>query len=309
MNLQFTVSADDTGGRLDSLCAKMAETSRSGIQKLIEAGRVSVNGHPALKTNRTLRLGDVVSIDIPPTNNSGDELVPEPIRLEILFEDDHLIMVNKPAGLVVYPAAGHPRGTLMNALRHHCDHLASVGGPLRPGVVHRLDKDTSGVMVVAKTDEAYHHLRKQFDDRTITRRYLALVHGRMSVESGVIDAAIGRSDSDRKRMTTRTRHEKKQAVTHWRVIELFRGASLVEARLKTGRTHQIRVHFAATGHPVLGDAVYGKKTRVGGLEIPRQMLHAETLGIIHPATGEEIFRSVAPPADMAELVERLRGMG
>jgi 23S rRNA pseudouridine1911/1915/1917 synthase len=209
----------------------------------------------------------------------------------------------------MYPAAGHDRGTLMNAVAFRCGRLASVGGPLRPGVVHRLDRDTSGLVVVALTDEAYYTLQQQFKARTITRNYLTLLYGRLKKSSGEIDAAIGRSRSDRKKMSTRTRTGK-TAITRFAVLEEFAQASFVKARLATGRTHQIRVHFASIGHPVLGDRTYGGKTslEVGKriIRIPRQMLHAETLGFIHPVTGKEMLFAAPVPEDMMEILETLR---
>lgn len=294
---------------MDLVTALRAEVTRSQVKKLIDDGRVVVESSQSrqpnipVRTNTKVRPGDRVILSLPFSRD--EELIPEQMELEILFEDDHIIFVNKPAGLVVYPAVGHSRGTLMNALRYHCSVLASIGGPLRPGVIHRLDKDTSGVMVVAKTDSAYYHLQNQFKERTINRRYLALIYGSMKENSGVIEAAIGRSDSDRKKMSTRTRRGK-EAITLWKTLEIFTGASLIEAKLKTGRTHQIRVHFSSVGHPVLGDRVYGRKTKIGDNPVPRQMLHAESLGIIHPNSEEWFEFSTPPPQDMGDLLDRLR---
>ncbi len=305
----YVVSDDESGQRLDLVTAFRGEVTRSQVKKLIDDGRVVVESSQSrqlnisVRTNTKVRPGDRIILSLP---SSGDEeLIPEQMELNILFEDDHIIFVNKPAGLVVYPAVGHSRGTLMNALRYHCSVLASIGGPFRPGVIHRLDKDTSGVMVVAKTDSAYYHLQNQFKERTINRRYLALIYGSMKGVSGAIEAAIGRSDNDRKKMSTRTRRGK-EAVTLWKTLEIFTGASLIEAKLKTGRTHQIRVHFSSVGHPVLGDRVYGRKIKIGENPVPRQMLHAESLGIIHPHSGEWFEFSIPPPQDMAYLLDVLR---
>ena len=214
--------------------------------------------------------------------------------------------------MVVYPAAGHAHGTLMNALSYHCKKLATVGGPLRPGVVHRLDKDTSGVMVIALNDKAYYNLIEQFKHRTINRRYIALVYGNLREDEGEIALRIGRSESDRKKMSTRVR-KGKEAVTRWKVLKRFGNATLVEVRLGTGRTHQIRVHFASIGHPVLGDRTYGKKVEIEAktrkiILFPRQMLHAELLGFTHPATGEYLEFSSPVPEDMAERINDLNEM-
>ena len=269
-----------------------------------------MNNLPVKRNYRT-KPGDAVTLSFP--EMAGEErLSAEDIPLEILYLDDHLAVADKPAGMVVYPAAGHRSGTLLNALAFRVKKLASVGGPLRPGVVHRLDKDTSGVMVVALDDKAYYDLVEQFRRRTIQRRYEALVHGSLKADAGEISAKIGRSETERKKMSTRSRRGK-EAVTRWRVIERFSAATLVEARLGTGRTHQIRVHFASVGHPVLGDKTYGRKTvlEIGREKIvfPRQMLHAELLGFIHPATGRYMeFRSPLPD-DMRRTINALRAPG
>jgi 23S rRNA pseudouridine1911/1915/1917 synthase len=240
---------------------------------------------------------------------SEEVLIAEDIPLDILFEDDHIVVINKPPRMVIYPAAGNMRGTMMNALAFHCRSLATVGAPLRPGVVHRLDQDTSGVIVVAKTDDAYHNMVSQFRDRETEKQYLALIFGKMKKDQGMIHERIGRSSTDRKKMTTRTRHGK-EAVTQYDVIDRYRSASLVKVRILTGRTHQIRVHFSAKGHPVLGDHTYGKKTelRLGQkvVTFARQMLHAYSLTMTHPATGR-IMEFIAPmPEDMKKAIETLK---
>jgi 23S rRNA pseudouridine1911/1915/1917 synthase len=216
--------------------------------------------------------------------------------------------------MVVYPSAGHYYGTLMNALLYYCRTLAAIGGPLRSGVVHRLDKDTSGVMVIALDDEAYYNLVEQFRQRTVYKRYLALVYGKLREDQGEITLVIGRSESDRKKMSTRVK-KGREAVTQWKIIDRFRSASasLIEVSLRTGRTHQIRVHFASIGHPVLGDKTYGRKIEVEGrgkvkIFFPRQMLHAELLGFIHPVTGQYLEFSVPVPQDMIEKIEELRDL-
>jgi 23S rRNA pseudouridine1911/1915/1917 synthase len=237
-------------------------------------------------------------------------LLPEAIPLDILYRDESVVVVNKPANMVVYPAAGHTQGTLMNAIAYHCKQLATVGGPLRPGVVHRLDKDTSGIIVIALNDQAYYDLVKQFNKRTITRNYLAFIYGDLIKNEGEIILKIGRSDTDRKKMSTRTRRGK-EAITRWKTIERCGIATLIAVQLGTGRTHQIRVHFASIGHPVLGDKTYGRKAEVSvktrkKIIFPRQMLHARSLGFIHPLTGEHLEFSSPLPDDMAQKREELR---
>lgn len=299
------VQLSDAGGRLDLFLAEKTGVTRSQIQKLIEQGDILVNSRQSSQNYR-VKTGDAVSIGQPEKYEEG--LLPEPILIEILYQDKYLVVVNKPAGMVVYPSAGHYSGTLMNALAYHYKKLASIGGPLRPGVVHRLDKDTSGVMVVALDDNAYYDLIEQFRQRTINRRYKALVYGNLREDSGEIMSLIGRSETDRKKMSTRVRRGK-EAVTRWRVTKRFGCATLIEARLGTGRTHQIRVHFASIGHPVLGDRTYGKKTSIdiGNKRVifPRQMLHAELLGFIHPITKEPLEFSGPLPEDMKNLLQVL----
>jgi 23S rRNA pseudouridine1911/1915/1917 synthase len=305
--LDFHVALNDLGRRVDLAASEMACLTRSQIQRLIEKGLLTVNGS-AVKPNYKTKAGDIISLTIP---ENEETLLREDIPVDVLYIDEYVAVVNKPPSMVVYPGAGHGGGTLMNALAFHSRKLASVGSPLRPGVVHRLDKDTSGVMVVALDDQAYYDLVEQFKKRTITRKYIALLSGALTGESGEISLKIGRSESDRKKMSTKVRRGK-EAVTRWKVIERLTGATLIEARLGTGRTHQIRVHFAAVGHPVLGDRTYGKKTfvEIGGRKVgfPRQMLHAALLGFVHPVTGEQMEFSVDLPDDMKEKVGQLREM-
>jgi 23S rRNA pseudouridine1911/1915/1917 synthase len=300
----LAVTSEDVTKRLDIFISEKTGITRSQVLKSIKVGHVLVNdGHQ--DANYKMRAQDVVAVAVQQEPNA--ELVPEDLPLRILFMDDYVAVIDKPAGMVVYPSAGHSCGTLMNALAYHAPKLASVGG-LRSGVVHRLDKDTSGVMVVALEDNAYYNLTEQFRDRSISRKYIALVSGPMKEVAGEINLSIGRSDSDRKKMSTRTRHGK-EAMTKWKVLKRLDKATLIEARLGTGRTHQIRVHFAAIGHPVLGDTTYGNKTHVeiktGKIVIPRQMLHAETLGFTHPNTGEFIEFSSPVPDDMKECIRKL----
>jgi 23S rRNA pseudouridine1911/1915/1917 synthase len=281
--------------------------TRSQIQRLMGKSNVLVNEKPVFQNYR-IKTEDIVSLHIAEKKEEG--LMPEPLPVDILYKDDSLVVVNKPAGMVVYPAAGHDHGTLMNALAYHIGKLASTGGPLRPGVVHRLDKDTSGVMVVALDDRAYYHFTEQFKERTIHRKYVALVHGDLRGGEGEIALKIGRSESDRKKMSTRVK-KGREAVTKWKAIRRFGRATLIEAKLGTGRTHQIRVHFASIGHPVLGDRTYGKKVEIevkAGKKIlfPRQMLHAESLGFVHPVTGKYLEFSSPLPEDMRRKVEALQ---
>ncbi len=295
---EIIVQTSEEGERLDTFLAKKTGITRSQIQRLVARGNVLVNSKDVTQDYR-LKAKDLISLNIPEKEPEG--LIPEQIPIDILYEDKYLVVVNKPPGMVVYPAAGHSHGTLMNALSYHCKKLAAIGGPLRPGVVHRLDKDTSGAMVIALNDEAYYNLIEQFRHRTINRRYIALIYGNLREDEGEIALRIGRSESDRKKMSTRVKRGK-EAVTRWKVLERFGNATLIEARLGTGRTHQIRVHFASTGHPVLGDRTYGKKT----ISFPRQMLHAELLGFTHPVTREYLEFSAPVPEDMAQKIKELQ---
>ncbi|GAB4483448.1 MAG: RluA family pseudouridine synthase [Thermodesulfovibrionales bacterium] len=301
----YTVTEGESGKRIDVAAASLSGISRSQVQRLIQDSRLTVNGRVP-RSNEHARAGDIILIE---TAEEAPVLLPEPLAVPVLYQDDFVIVVDKPHGMVVYPAAGHDRGTLMNAVSSRCPRLASVGGPLRPGVVHRLDKDTSGVMVVALEDRAYYSLVEQFRMRSILRSYLAIVSGRPRQDRGTIDLAIGRSDSDRKKMSTRTRSGK-EASTSWEAVERFTAATLIRARLGTGRTHQIRVHFSAVGHPVIGDRTYGRRLsiEIGRRRVPvaRQMLHAEILGFRHPDSGRQMeFRSELP-GDMADLLRQLR---
>ncbi len=302
----FTVESPDAGQRIDLYLSERLSRTRSFIKQLIKKGNILLAGRP-VKPGYKIKRNDIIEITIPEEEIT---LKPEQIPLEILYRDRDVVVVDKPPGLVMYPAAGHPCGTLMNALAYHIGKLAPVGGPLRPGVVHRLDKDTSGVVVVALSEEAYYCLVEAFRKREIKRTYYALVFGHMKDREGEIELPIGRSRTHRKKMSTRVKRGR-YAKTFWRVIEEFRDATLIEVSLATGRTHQIRVHFSSVGHPVLGDRVYGRKTIIkskeGVIKIPRQMLHAAVLGFVHPATGQWLEFSSPMPSDMLDLVRRLRG--
>ncbi len=307
--ISVAVLQSDMSKRLDIFVSEKTGITRSQVQRLIKEGHVLVNNKKE-NQNYKVKTNDVITVHKP--EEEKEILIPEAIPLKILYMDRHLVVVDKPAGMVVYPSAGHKKGTMMNAIAYHCKKLAAIGGPLRPGVVHRLDKDTSGVMVVALDDSAYYYLAEQFKKRAINRKYITLVYGNIKEESGEIAMQIGRSTSDRKKMSTRTKRGK-EAFTKWKVIKRFGSATLIEAKLGTGRTHQIRVHFSAIGHPVLGDKTYGKKVeieiRVDGkrekVVFPRQMLHAETLGFIHPVTKEYLEFSSPMPEDMKECIKKL----
>jgi 23S rRNA pseudouridine1911/1915/1917 synthase len=297
------------GERLDAWLAKQETPfSRSQLSRRIEEGEVTVDGQPVLTPSRKVRAGERVTLSAAPPAPVED--VAEDIPLVVLFEDDHLIVIDKPAGLVVHPATSHQSGTLVNALLHHCgDSLKGVGGERRPGIVHRLDKDTSGVMVVAKDEPTLTALQQQFHAHDLDRRYLALVEG-VVAERGTIKTGYTRDPRDRKKFTSRT-STGKRAVTHWTVVERLPGATLIEARLETGRTHQIRVHFKDAGHPLVGDSVYGRPPRDARLravahQLGRQALHAHVLGITHPTSGQRVRWQTEPPADFQAALAALR---
>lgn len=319
----FTILADesDQGRRLDAVvAAHLPACSRSRAVNLIANLEILVDNQ-AKKPGYRVKCGDKILGRIPVPVQV--EYEPEPIPLQILYQDSHIVVLNKQAGLVVHPAPGHSRGTLVNALLYHCPDLEGIGGEIRPGIVHRLDKDTSGTMVVAKNADALEKLAKQFKTRTIQKIYLALVYGELRVDEGTISLPIGRHPVHRKRMSTITR-KGRSAETSWRVRERFQGITLIELTLKTGRTHQIRVHCATMGFPIVGDQMYRSrkwlKDSAGSFSgessskaaplkaVPRQMLHAWRLGLTHPHTGEFMTFESPIPEDMAALMEKLRTM-
>lgn len=298
-------SAERDGERLDVFLARMAiqgdPLSRSRIQKLIADGSVTVDGKPA-KASLRLAAGAVVAVELP--EPEATDIAPENIPLDILYEDEDVIVVNKARGMVVHPAAGVSSGTLVNALLAHCKDLSGINGALRPGIVHRLDKDTSGVMIAAKNDTAHRSLAEQIQEKTAKRVYWAILTGNIREEEGVIHGAIGRNPKDRQKMAV-VRENGKDATTNFRVLERFGAYTLAECRLMTGRTHQIRVHMAYIGHPVLGDPKYGAKKCPFSIE--GQALHSKTLTFTHPRTGEKMEFEAPLPEDMQMILDELRG--
>jgi len=313
LSFSIRVTGRDQGRRIDQCLSETdLHLSRSQVKILIEKGQILLN-RKGTKPSARLKSGDVVSGTLPEPEPLS--LKPEPIPLSILYEDSSIIVLDKPPGIVVHPAPGNPSGTLVNALLHHCKDLSGINGMLRPGIVHRLDKDTSGVMVVAKNDEAFQQLTRQFKNRTIEKAYWAVVYGRFHQDEGLIDAAIGRHPGQRKRMSTRTR-KGRQAITRWRVSERLDGFTLLEILPLTGRTHQIRVHLSSMGHPLLGDPLYGRKGKPGTIHDPvlkeclrrmnRQALHAHRLEFTHPRTGERVQFISPLPQDIKEVLDFLR---
>ena len=289
-------------GRADAVIARaMPELSRSFVQKLLEEGRVTCRGRPVKKSLR-LSAGDELTLLIPEPEELS--IAAEDIPLDIVYEDSDVIVVNKPKGMVVHPAPGHADGTLVNALMAHCGQsLSGINGVLRPGIVHRIDKDTSGLIIAAKNDQAHKCLAEQLKSHTLSRTYECVVIGNMREDSGTVDAPIGRHPTDRKKQCV-TEKNSRPAVTHWRVLERFPGYTHLECKLETGRTHQIRVHMASIGHPILGDTVYGQKKPVPGLQ--GQCLHARRLRFVHPGTGEEIELESEIPEYFADILKKLQ---
>jgi 23S rRNA pseudouridine1911/1915/1917 synthase len=305
-SLVFVVGEEEAGERVDVVLAGLARVSRAQARRWVEAGCVELEGRTIARASRKVALGERLGAEPPEPVDAV--ALPEAIALDIVFEDEDLVVVDKPAGLVVHPAPGHPAGTLVNALLHHCHELAGIGGVLRPGIVHRLDRGTSGILVVAKNDAAHQALSEQFRDHSIERRYLAIVRSSPGADSGRVDAPIGRHPRDRKRMSTTTRSGR-EAHTAWQVVERFPRSdrALLEVRPETGRTHQIRVHLASAGLPIVGDAVYG---RGGGTprerSLGRPALHAASLAFNHPRSGERLRFEAPLPLDLAELLAGYR---
>lgn len=300
MTRELTAATEHAGVRLDAFLSADGALTRSQAARLIAEGRVRVNGKPAAKSAR-LSGGETVTVDVPQLRETA--LPPQDIPLDVVYEDDDVIVVNKPTGLVVHPAPGHPDGTLVNALLHHCgDSLSGIGGEKRPGIVHRIDRDTSGLIIAAKNDAAHLALSAQLKDHSLSRTYECLVTGNMKQDSGTVDAPIGRSSADRKKMAVVPTG--RRAVTHWEVVARYPGVTHLRCRLETGRTHQIRVHMAYIGHPILGDTVYGAKKPVPGLT--GQCLHAVGLRFVHPRTGEPVELHCPLPPEFTAMLQKLQ---
>lgn len=300
--IPLDLTADREGERLDAFLARsVPDLTRSAAQRLLERGAVTLRGRAAKKNDKT-RLGDSLTVCLP--EPQPVDLVPQDIPLDVIYEDDDVIVVNKPVGLVVHPAPGHPDGTLVNALLYHCGtSLSGINGELRPGIVHRIDRDTSGLIVAAKNDRAHLALAAQLQDHSLYREYEAVCVGGLREDRGTVDAPIGRHPTDRKKMCV-DRKNGRPAVTHWTVLERFPGYTHIQCRLETGRTHQIRVHLASIGHPLLGDVVYGAKKPVPGLA--GQCLHARRLSFVHPRTGERVTVECPLPAYFTQVLTKLR---
>lgn len=302
---EFSIDRNTEGQRIDRyLSDELEDRSRSYIQKIMKEGYVKVNQKP-VKSNYRLSFGDSVEVTLPEAKEP--DIVPENIPLDILYEDQDIIMINKPKQMVVHPAPGHYSGTLVNALMYHCgDELSGINGCMRPGIVHRIDMDTTGSLVVCKNDKAHQSLSEQLKVHSIRRIYVAIVHGNIKEDSGTVNAPIGRHPTDRKKMSTHCKNGR-DAVTHYKVLERFGDYTYIQCELETGRTHQIRVHMASIGHPLVGDEVYGpKKCPFKGLQ--GQALHARTLGIIHPTTGKYLEVNAPLPEYFIELLDRLRNI-
>ena len=298
----LTTELCDEGLRLDRfLSEELEDHSRSFLQKLIKEGLVTVDGKP-VKANYRLSAGQQVSVQVREPEEVNIE--PQEMPLDILYEDGDVCIVNKPKGMVVHPAAGHYRDTLVNGIMYHCqDSLSGINGSLRPGIVHRIDKDTTGALIICKNDKAHSCIAEQLKEHSITRRYRAIIIGNLSEDESTVDAPIGRHPTQRKKMAV-NRNNGKRAVTHYRVLARFRGYTYIECRLETGRTHQIRVHMASIGHPLLGDTVYGPaKQAYPSLE--GQTLHAMVIGFVHPTTGAYMEFEAPLPAYFAELLQKL----
>jgi 23S rRNA pseudouridine1911/1915/1917 synthase len=310
---QYIVGAEEQDLRLDVFLSRRDPSlSRAQVQRLIEQGAVQT-GNRSAKASHKVRDGEEIRCKRPPAREY--DVTPQDIPLSILFEDESILVVDKPAGMVVHPAPGHQEGTLVNAILYHCRDLSGIGGVLRPGIVHRLDKDTSGLLVVAKSDQAHHSLTEQFRQRLVKKTYHALIYGDIKEDQGTIDFPVGRHPEDRKKMSTRS-HRGRDAATRWQVHERYGAATLLHVEIKTGRTHQIRVHLHALGYPVVGDSVYGSARLANAIGDParrsvlkrmkRQALHAARLSFIHPVTGEWLTFTAPLAADMAELCRFLK---
>ncbi|MDY4694103.1 MAG: RluA family pseudouridine synthase [Blautia sp.] len=300
--LKFEVTDDQSGIRIDRfLSENTEELSRSYLQKLIKEQKVQVNSIPA-KSSYKVQTKDMITVELPQVTEP--DILPEDIPLDILYEDEDVLVVNKPKGMVVHPSAGHYTGTLVNAVMFHCkDHLSGINGILRPGIVHRIDKDTTGALLVCKNDHAHKVLAEQLKEHSIKRRYRAIVSGVLKEDQGTVNAPVGRHPVDRKKMAVNYKNGK-EAVTHYQVLERFSNATYIECRLETGRTHQIRVHMTSIGHPLLGDEVYGSGKNPYHLQ--GQTLHAMVLGFVHPSSGEYMEFTAPLPEYFLKLLDKLR---
>lgn len=301
-NYEFIVEENEAGGRIDKfLSEKMSDQSRSYIQKLLKEQQVTVNDRQ-IKSNYKVQTNDKINIILPELEEP--DILPENIPLDILYEDDSLMIVNKPKGMVVHPSAGHTSGTLVNAIMYHCkDHLSGINGVMRPGIVHRIDMDTTGALLICKNDVAHRDLAEQLKEHSIKRRYRAIVYGNLKEDEGTIEGPIGRHPVDRKKMAINYKNGK-EAITHYKVLERFGNYTYIECRLETGRTHQIRVHMTSIGHPLLGDQVYGSGKNPFHLE--GQTLHAMVLGFMHPEKNEYMEFLAPLPEYFVNLLEKLR---
>jgi 23S rRNA pseudouridine1911/1915/1917 synthase len=302
---EISLQVEEQGERLDRyLSEQLTDLSRSRIQQLIEQGQVQLNGKVCTSKKTTVKLSDRIILNIPPAQPL--ELAAEDIPLDILYEDNQLLILNKPAGLVVHPAPGHPDGTLVNAILAHCPNLPGIGGVQRPGIVHRLDKDTTGAIAIAKTEFAHQHLQAQLKAKTAQREYLGVVYGVPKTENGTVDLPIGRHPVDRKKMAVVSPEKGgKPAITHWRILERLGNYTLMHFQLETGRTHQIRVHSTHMGHPIVGDPIYSSGRSVG-VNLPGQALHAWRLRLQHPVSGQSIEVTAPIPQTLTTLLEVLR---
>ena len=300
--LEFSVDGSENGIRIDRyLSEKNAELSRSYLQKLLKEQGITVNGRE-VKANYKVQAGDEIRISLP--DLSEPDILPEDIPLDILYEDEDVMVVNKPKGMVVHPSAGHTSGTLVNAILFHCQgNLSGINGVMRPGIVHRIDKDTTGALLICKNDVAHRDLAEQLKEHSIKRRYRAIVSGNLKDDEGTVEGPIGRHPVDRKKMAINYKNGK-EAITHYKVLERFGNATYIECRLETGRTHQIRVHMTSIGHPLLGDEVYGSGKNPYHLQ--GQALHAMVLGFVHPRTGEYLEFTSPLPEYFTNLLEKLR---
>ncbi|MFS8741964.1 RluA family pseudouridine synthase [Synechococcus sp. WC10meta] len=301
---RVTVTEKQQGLRLDrGLAEQLPDLSRSRLQQLIRQGQVWLNGQPCLDKDRPLQAGDQIEVRIPPATPTS--LQPEPIPLDILYEDEDLLVINKPRGLVVHPAPGHASGTLVHALLAHCPHLSGINGELRPGIVHRLDKDTTGALVIAKHDQAHQHLQAQIQAKTARRIYLGVVFGRPAQSQGTISAPIGRHPVDRQKMAVLPPGQGRAAVTHWQVLERLGNYTLMQFELETGRTHQIRVHAAHLHLPIVGDPLY-TRSKTSPVKLSGQALHAWKLSFVHPRTGQPLQFTAPLPEEFERLLRQLR---